>query len=142
LVSGFAPADAEDVAFLRLKEPPPDGVRPLSRGSSLGAAGHPFQEFGLPSASPEERIWEDGHILEETLMQGRKVMPLKSLEVTPGFSWSPVFDSAAGWVVGMANAIAASDESTARIWPISTENLYNRRGSPQSCQQFSCRRMG
>lgn len=103
------PAEAEDVAFLRLKEPLPEGVRPLPLGSSQGASGHLFQTFGFPSASPEEGIRGDGHILGETLMQSMRVLQLSSPQITPGFSGAPVFDKATSRVMGMVNAIAPQD---------------------------------
>jgi WD40 repeat protein len=124
----FRPDDAEDVAFLRLKEPLQESVRPLFLGSSLGAGGHPFRTFGFPSASPDEGIWGDGLILAETLMQGMKVLQLKSSEITRGFSGAPVFDTASGRVVGMVNAIAPQDvygrlAETAFITPAETLRL-------------------
>ena len=103
------PAEAEDVAFLRLKEPLPEGVRPLPLGSSQGASGHLFQTFGFPSASPEEGIRGDGHILGETLMQSMRVLQLSSPQITTGFSGAPVFDAVTRRVVGMVNAIAPQD---------------------------------
>ncbi len=103
------PAEAEDGAFLQLREPLPEGVRALPLGSSGGASGHPFQTFGFPSASPEEGIRGDGHILGETLMQGMRVLQLSSPQITPGFSGAPVFDTATSRVVGMVNAIAPQD---------------------------------
>jgi len=105
----FRPADAEDVAFLQLRVPLPQGVLPFPLGSSQGASGHSFQTFGFPSASPEEGIRGDGHILGETLMQGMRVLQLKSSELTPSFSGAPVFDTATSRVVGMVNAIAPQD---------------------------------
>ena len=48
----FRPADAEDVAFLQLRVPLPQGVLPFPLGSSQGASGHSFQTFGFPSVSP------------------------------------------------------------------------------------------
>jgi len=105
----FRPAEAEDVAFLQLREPLPEGVRPLSLGSSGGASGHLFQTFGFPSASPEEGIGGKGDILGETLMQGMRVLQLSSHQITTGFSGAPVFDTATSRVVGMVNAIAPQD---------------------------------
>jgi len=105
----FRPAEAEDVAFLQLRVPLPQGVLPFPLGSSQGASGHSFQTFGFPSASPEEGIRGDGHILGETLMQGMRVLQLKSSEITPSFSGAPVFDKATSRVVGMVNAIAPQD---------------------------------
>jgi S1-C subfamily serine protease len=87
----WRPVDGGDVAFLRLKDPLPAGISPLPLGSSQGTGSHAFQTFGFPSASPEEGIWGDGHILAETLMQGMRVLQLSSPQITPGFSGAPVF---------------------------------------------------
>ena len=113
------------MAFLRLKEPLPEGVRPLPLGSSQGTGDHAFQTFGFPSASPEEGIWGDGHILAETLMQGMRVLQLSSPQITPGFSGAPVFDTVNRRVVGMVTAIASQDgygrmAETAFITPVET----------------------
>ena len=102
-------ADAGDVAILRLKGPLPEGVRALPLGSSVGTANHAFQSFGFPAANPEDGIWADGHILNETLMQGMRVLQLSSPQITPGFSGAPVLDSVNRRVVGMVTAIASQD---------------------------------
>ena len=121
----WRPADGEDVAFLRLKEPLPAGRPASAPGLLQGTGSHAFQTFGFPSASPEEGIWGDGHILAETLMQGMRVLQLSSPQITPGFSGAPVFDRAKGRVVGMVTAIASQDEhgrmaETAFITPVET----------------------
>ena len=72
LAEWWRPADAGDVAFLKLDGALPEGVRPLLLGSSLGSKDHAFQTFGFPAQSPEEGIWGDGHILNETLQQGHE----------------------------------------------------------------------
>ena len=114
-----------DVAFLRLKEPLPAGVTPLPLGTSRGTGNHAFQTFGFPSASPEDGIWGDGHILAETLMQGMRVLQLSSPQITPGFSGAPVFDTVNRRVVGMVTAIVSQDghgrmAETAFITPVET----------------------
>ncbi len=121
----WRPAEGGDVAFLRLKETLPAGVTPLPLGTSQGTGNHVFQTFGFPSASPEEGIWGDGHILAETLMQGLRVLQLSSPQITPGFSGAPVFDTVNRRVVGMVTAIASQDghgrmAETAFITPVET----------------------
>jgi S1-C subfamily serine protease len=113
------------VAFLRLKETLPAGISPLPLDSSQGAGDHTFQTFGFPSASPEEGIWGDGHVLAETLMQGMRVLQLSSPQITPGFSGAPVFNAVSRRVVGMVTAIVSQDEhgrmgEAAFITPVET----------------------
>jgi len=105
----WRPADAGDVAFLKLDEALPEGVRPLLLGSSLGSNDHAFQTFGFPAQSPEEGIWGDGHILNETLQQGMRVLQISSPQATPGFSGAPVMDEVNRRVVGMVTSITRPD---------------------------------
>lgn len=125
VVEWWRPVQAGDVAFLRLREQLPSGVRPLPLGSSQGTEDHSFKTFGFPSASPEEGIWGDGHILAETLIQGMRILQLSSRELTVGFSGAPVFDAVSRRAVGMVTAIASQDEhgrlaETAFITPVET----------------------
>jgi hypothetical protein len=105
----WRPADAGDVAILRLEGPLPEGVSPLPLGSSTGSKNHSFQTFGFPSPSPEEGIWGDGHILNETLQQGMRVLQISSPQVTPGYSGAPVMDLVSQRIVGMITSIFAPD---------------------------------
>ena len=118
-------SDAEDVAFLQLEGPLPQGVVPLPLGSSQGAAGHQFHSFGFPDQSPEEGLYGEGQLIEQTSILGMKVWQVKSSEVTPGFSGGPVFDEQARRVVGMVTSIAAPDKfgrlsETAFVTPAET----------------------
>ena len=121
----WRPADTDDVAILKLDGPLPEGVSPLPLGSSVGSINHAFQTFGFPAPSPEEGIWGDGHILNETLQQGSRVLQISSPQVTRGFSGAPVLDTVSHRVVGMVTAISAPDEhgrmaETAFITPTET----------------------
>jgi len=125
LPQAWRAADAEDVAFLQLEGPMPEGVVPLPLGSSDGAAGHQFQSFGFPDQSPEEGLYGEGQLIEQTSILGMKVWQVKSSEITPGFSGGPVFDEQARHVVGMVTSIAAPDKfgrlsETAFVTPAET----------------------
>ena len=103
----------------------PEGVAPLPLGSSDGAAGHQFQSFGFPDQSPEEGLYGEGQLIEQTSILGMKVWQVKSSEITPGFSGGPVFDEQARHVVGMVTSIAAPDKfgrlsETAFVTPAET----------------------
>jgi uncharacterized delta-60 repeat protein len=125
LPQAWRAAEAEDVAFLQLEGQLPQGVEPLSIGSSEGAAGHAFQTFGFPDQSPEEGIYGEGSLLDQTTILGIRVLQVKSSEITPGFSGAPVFDKETRRVVGMVTSIAAPDKfgrlaETAFITPAET----------------------
>ncbi len=125
LPQAWRAADAEDVAFLQLEGPLPEDVEPLPLGSSGGAAGHQFQSFGFPDQSPEEGLYGEGQLIEQTSILGMKVWQVKSSEITPGFSGGPVFDEQARRVVGMVTSIAAPDKfgrlsETAFVTPAET----------------------
>ena len=125
LLQAWRAADAEDVAFLQLEGTMPQDVEPLPLGSSDGAAGHQFQSFGFPDQSPEEGLYGEGQLIEQTSILGMKVWQVKSSEVTPGFSGGPVFDEQARHVVGMVTSIAAPDKfgrlsETAFVTPAET----------------------
>ena len=125
LPQAWRAAEAEDVALLQLEGPLPPEVVPLSIGSSEGSAGHAFQTFGFPDQSPEEGIYGEGRLLDQTTILGIRVLQVKSSEITPGFSGAPVFDTESRRVVGMVTSIAAPDKfgrlaETAFITPAET----------------------
>ena len=125
LPQAWRAADGEDVAFLQLEGPLPQDVEPLPLGSSDGAAGHQFQSFGFPDQSPEEGLYGEGQLIEQTSILGMKVWQVKSSEITPGFSGGPVYDQEARRVVGMVTSIAAPDKfgrlsETAFVTPAET----------------------
>ncbi len=121
----WRPADAEDLALLRVEGPLPYGVHPLPLGSSRGTKGHNFETFGFPEVNKEEGIPGDGHIVGETTIRGCPVVAINSTQVTPGFSGAPVWDRATRRVVGMVTKIAVPDaygrlQETAFITPSDT----------------------
>ena len=125
LPQAWRAAEAEDVAFLQLEGSLPLGVEALSVGTSEGSAGHAFQTFGFPDQSPEEGIYGEGRLLDQTTILGIRVLQVKSSEITPGFSGAPVFDTESRRVVGMVTSIAAPDKfgrlaETAFITPAET----------------------
>jgi energy-coupling factor transporter ATP-binding protein EcfA2 len=125
LPQAWRAADGEDVAFLQLEGPLSQDAEPLALASSDGAAGHQFQTFGFPDQSPEEGLYGEGQLIEQTSIQGMKVWQVKSSEITPGFSGGPVYDMEGRRVVGMVTSIAAPDRygrlsETAFITPAET----------------------
>ena len=107
---GWRPADAEDVAILRLTEGLLEGIEPLQVARSNWSKGHRFETFGFPPANPEGGLWGSGEILGETAVKGVRLLQLRSPEVTSGFSGAPVWDRTLRRVVGMVTAIAPPDE--------------------------------
>jgi hypothetical protein len=125
LPQAWRAADAEDVALLQLEGPLPGEALPLDLGSAEGARGHDFQTFGFPDFSPDEGIYGEGSLLDQTAILGIRVLQVRSAEVTPGFSGAPVWDREARRVVGMVASIAAPDKfgrlaETAFITPAGT----------------------
>ncbi|MGV8174598.1 MAG: serine protease, partial [Methanothrix sp.] len=125
LPQAWRAADAEDVAFLQLDGPLPEGVTALPLGGSEGSRGHSFQSFGFPDQSPEEGLYGEGRLIDQTSILGMKVWQVQSSEVTPGFSGGPVYDMQARRVVGMVTSIAAPDRfgrlsETAFVTPAET----------------------
>ncbi|MBE9507992.1 MAG: trypsin-like peptidase domain-containing protein, partial [Chloroflexi bacterium] len=92
--------DAEDVAILRLDGPVPEGVIPLSLGSSAGVEGHALSTFGFPDPKPVEGMAGKCEVVGRTTERGFPVLQLRSSEVTPGFSGAPVLDTITRRVVG------------------------------------------
>lgn len=99
--------NSEDIAILRL-ENPVDDIEPLVLGSSSGAKGHTFSTFGFPRTG--EDLAGSGEIIGQAMINGIKVLQLRSPEVTPGFSGAPVFNEKTKRVVGMVVAIKPPDE--------------------------------
>ena len=125
LPQAWRAADAEDVAFLQLEGPLPQDAEPLPLGGSEGSAGHSLQTFGFPDQSPEEGLYGEGRLIEQTSILGMKVWQVQSSEITPGFSGGPVFDLDSRRVVGMVTSIAAPDRfgrlsETAFVTPAET----------------------
>ncbi len=117
--------EAEDVAFVRLDGPLPDGVTPLLMGSSAGVEGHALATFGFPHAKPVEGMAGKCEVVGRTTERGFPVLQLRSSEVTPGFSGAPVLDTVARRVVGMVTAITVPDQygrlsETAFVTPVET----------------------
>ena len=102
-------ADADDVAFLRLEAPVPDYLRSLPLGSTENCKGHDFETLGFPALNPKDGLRGVGHILGSVRLSGSVVLQISSNEVTPGFSGAPVWDVAAGRVVGMVCKITSAD---------------------------------
>lgn len=103
--------EAEDVAFIRLRETPPS-TRVLSLGSAEGCGGHRVRSFGFPAQAQQ-----DGHLgfgtVGDLLPASQNANALLQLtranDLTTGFSGGPVLDQMTGLVVGMVTAITAPD---------------------------------
>jgi formylglycine-generating enzyme required for sulfatase activity len=106
----WRPADAEDVAILRL-DAVPDGVRPAQLGSSGGANAHSVRTFGFPDTGPIEGLPGQGEITGETHHVGRRILVGRSPEITQGFSGAPVWDDARRRVIGMVTLITEPDDA-------------------------------
>jgi hypothetical protein len=100
-----------DVALLRLAGPAPARVPPVRRIARLW--GHGFRVLGFPEGGASG-VWTSGRIRGE---QGTRWFQLHTdagePRVEPGFSGTPVWDSASGAVVGMTVAAIRGDATTA-----------------------------
>lgn len=103
-------AKDEDIAILKIRDPLPEGVKPLSLGSSAGTAGHRFKTFGFPKAKAKEGMWGYGRIGDRTTQSGHPVLQLTGAsEITTGFSGAPVLDLTTKQVIGLVVSITRPD---------------------------------
>lgn len=99
--------DAGDIAILELTEPLAE-IQPLTLGTSINTKGHVFSTFGFPKKF--QGLAGGGEIIGRVSIDEVDVLQLRSSEVTPGFSGSPIYDENTKRVVGMVVAIAQPDE--------------------------------
>ncbi len=102
------PSEAEDVAFLRLCDPVPDGVEAFVLGTSRPAVGATFRTFGFPDAKPDEGMAGEVRVTGTTAEGGFEALQLRSDEVSRGFDGAPVWDERHA-VVGMVTGVADPD---------------------------------
>ncbi len=112
LLDGWRNVDAEDVAFLRIPGPLPDGVQPLPLGSSEGIEGHSMISFGYPETGEVEGGRATGKILGRgaKTRAGQSLLQVHSSEITEGFSGAPIWDEVRRRVVGMVVIAAQRDD--------------------------------
>lgn len=106
LLESWQPPDGADVAVLELEGDPPSGAAPLPLGE-YAAGERPFATFGYP---PVGALSGGGQIVGLAVVDGRPLLQLRSVEVTPGFSGGPVWDPGAACVVGMITSVTRPDE--------------------------------
>src|SRR5262249_37438025 len=109
----FRDEDAEDVAFLRLKPPLPDGIQPFALATSEGTEQRDVRGFAFP------KVGLDGLYVTATVVgllddpkAGRRLQ-LRSTNISPGCSGGPLWDER-GRAVGMAVAIVDQEAKTGR----------------------------
>jgi tetratricopeptide (TPR) repeat protein len=117
-VKGWSDRDEKDVAFLRLKKPPPGAVPPVRLMGSEGQAGLGIRTFGYPPRGDIRQQWGSGQlagrISKQQLIGGKPgpgipLLQLSSSEITVGYSGAPVWDERTGYVLGMVTEIATPD---------------------------------
>ena len=103
--------EAEDVAFLQVDGPLPEGVQALPLGSSEGTNGHTICTFGYPAAGEVEGVQGAGQTLglRAKTKAGQPLLQLHSSEITAGFSGAPVWDELRHRVIGMVVIVAEPD---------------------------------
>lgn len=103
LAKRYSPVEADDVAFLRLDDPLPEGIVPVALGLAEGCLGHDYAAVGFPNFGDYEARWSQGKLGGVTpVKSGRKaLLQLQGDEIARGCSGGPVLDLEAGYVVGM-----------------------------------------
>ena len=97
-------SNAEDVAFLRLKEKISGGVKPLPLGRYVDK--NNFSTFGFPEEASRDGRRGAGFVLGPPHeMWGFARLQLRSEETTKGFSGAPVWDDELQTVIGMVIGI-------------------------------------
>ncbi len=95
----------EDVAILEVVGGLPDGIFPLSLGTSKGVG----NAKALGFASPGE-TWSNVEVLGESIIfEHQRRLQLRSPEITNGFSGAPLWDEFSGKVIGMVAEILTPD---------------------------------
>jgi WD40 repeat protein/energy-coupling factor transporter ATP-binding protein EcfA2 len=107
---------AEDIAILRVVGGLPKGVQPLPLGSSSGINGHNVTSYGFPSGMSVRPVVSApgyGTAIEPKAKTtaGQSLIPIRSNEITTGFSGAPVWDELRRRVIGIVVMVARPDES-------------------------------
>ncbi|MEU9880355.1 nSTAND1 domain-containing NTPase [Streptomyces phaeochromogenes] len=103
--------DAEDVAFLRLQNPPAH-IAPMVLGSAAGSRGHPVRSFGYTSggrAGGHFGYGVAGHLVPDNHQEGPALQLTHANDLAEGFSGGPILDETTGLVIGMVNSVARTD---------------------------------
>lgn len=95
----------EDVAILELEGGLPHGAKCASLGTSIGVT--KARCFGYPEHG-EGR--SDPYVLGEVQVHGKRLLQLRSTEITKGFSGAPLCDESSGLVIGMVAGILTPDK--------------------------------
>ena len=112
LAEGRRAPEAQDLAFIRLDNPP-TGTGALRLGSSADGRGHRIWSYGFPAQAPSEGHFgygQAGHLLPVDGTPGGLLQLSDSNDLATGFSGSPVVDETTGLVIGMITAIGPPDE--------------------------------
>ncbi|MFI8199686.1 trypsin-like peptidase domain-containing protein [Streptomyces sp. NPDC085942] len=112
LTGGWRDPEEQDLAFIRLDDPPP-GTGTMRLGSSADGRGHRVWSYGFPAQAPSEGHFgygQAGHLLPVDGMSGGLLQLSDSNDLATGFSGSPVVDESTGLVIGMITAIGPPDE--------------------------------
>ncbi|MCH0540022.1 trypsin-like peptidase domain-containing protein [Streptomyces sp. MUM 203J] len=112
LTEGWRDPAAQDIAVLRLTDPPPDGARGLPLGSAAECRGHRVSSFGYPGQGLPGGRFGYGRAAD-VLLDGDGAGGLLRLTdadgLARGFGGAPVVDEVTGLVIGMVSALTAPD---------------------------------
>jgi hypothetical protein len=103
--------DGEDIAFLTYEGELPPAVVPVGWALYTGAPGDPCVTFGYPDVDLVNGLWGHGVVsgpVEE--IGGRRLLQIRSPEVTGGFSGAPLFNQHTRLVIGMVSETTLPDD--------------------------------
>ncbi|MCX5205079.1 trypsin-like peptidase domain-containing protein [Streptomyces sp. NBC_00237] len=111
VAEAWRPRDAEDVAFLRVQDPPAY-IAPLALGPAAGNRGHRVRSFGHTSGGREGGHFGygvAGDLVPDNRQEGPALQLTEANDLTQGFSGGPVVDETTGLVIGMVNSVTRTD---------------------------------
>lgn len=108
----------EDVAVLRLNSLPPQDAKPANL-EFRDCTAHPFRTYGFPRGYEDTGINAYGTIRDRLANGWRQLEDDRQygIEVRPGFSGAPAWDSSLDGVVGMIVAVAAQQSRVSFVIP-------------------------
>lgn len=120
--------DGEDVALLQVEGEAPAGVVSLPLGPSAGREGGDFRVLGYPLLGDMVGVWASGRV--EGVApdgEGRERLQLSSANLAQGHSGAPVWDEAAGRVIGVVSEVylaSATGKHRDTAYAIPAETLW------------------
>lgn len=123
----WSPKGENDIAALRFEGGLPEGVSPLKLGHSDHTDRHHCRALGFPDLKPIKGVRGQGTLAGYVTDGRRRLIQLKSTEITDGFSGAPVLDEVTERVVGMV--VWAANKTPDMAFAIPAETLLEQIGA-------------